>query len=86
MKITDVRVKNPLVKLEDMPSGTIAHYHDMVIMVCDDGIVDLENGAFFGRESILFDWEDTALPLNAEIVISDDEADADADADAEVGE
>lgn len=82
MKITDLRVKNPLVKLEDMPSGTIAHYRDMTIMVCDDGIVDLEEGAFFGTESVIFSWEDTALPLNAEIVISDDEVDA----DAEVGE
>lgn len=80
MKITDLRVKNPLVKLEDMPSGTIAHYRDMTIMVCDDGIVDLEEGVFFGTESVVFSWEDTALPLNAEIVISDDEEDTDAEA------
>ena len=80
MKITDLRVKNPLVKLEDMPSGTIAHYRDMTIMVCDDGIVDLEDGVFFGQESNLFEWNDTALPLNAEIIISDDEGEADAEA------
>ena len=80
MKITDLRAKNPLVKLEDMPSGTIAHYRDMTIMVCDDGIVDLEDGVFFGQESNLFEWNDTALPLNAEIIISDDEGEADAEA------
>lgn len=80
MKITDLRAKTPLVKLEDMPSGTVAHYRDMIIMVCDDGIVDLEAGVFFGQESDLFEWEDTALPLNAEIIISDDEVDIDAEA------